>query len=318
LTVTDTGGFVGTVIVYVTVTDGVLTSSQTPFQVTFTDVNPPTLTISATDGSGVDTSSTTLSNNTAATATLTPSSNTTFQTPQVAGYSQLSVLEQQLSLATTPDNDFYNARNGSEKYLVSTNGSNPAGGGYYVLFSNGNMFAYSPDFHNDLVNTESGTAITVGTSVYNDPTLLTNATPPYNPTAYSLASLDLQTTPSNNYFNSRGDSEEYLRSGNGSNPAGGGYYVLFPTGALYAWAGSMPATLASNPVATLPTVYYTNPSFLISAAGPGLTSGITATITGGNTLTVNDTNDFLGTIQVFVTITDGALTTTQAFTVTFT
>ena len=48
------------------------------------------------------------------------------------------------------------------------------------------------------------------------------------------------------------------------------------------------------------------------------TTDITASINATtNTLTVTDTSGYLGTVLVYVTISDGAMTTTQAFQVTF-
>ena len=51
---------------------------------------------------------------------------------------------QSLHLQAPPDatNYLYNSRNAQEKYLVSTNGSNAAGSGYYILMPNGNLYAW--------------------------------------------------------------------------------------------------------------------------------------------------------------------------------
>ena len=80
-------------------------------------------------------------------------------------------LEQQYDLMETTGvtNYLLNSHGAQEKYLVSSNGSNPAGGGYYVLFPNGNMFAFAPDSNNDLLSTEAGTAISAGTPASPDP-----------------------------------------------------------------------------------------------------------------------------------------------------
>jgi hypothetical protein len=71
-----------------------------------------------------------------------------------------------------------------------------------------------------------------------------------------------------------------------------------------------------------------NPSYLINAAAPGVltvasqtsnsvqTTEVTASISG-TTLTVTDTGGYAGTVVVYVTITDGAMTTTQSLQVTF-
>ena len=275
-----------------------------------------------------------LPNGTAATATLTPSAGTTYVGVQIAGYSSLFALEQQLDLMAPPGgaNYFENARGAGEKYLLSGNGSNAANGGYYILLPNGNLYAW---IDNSLSASEAVPPIaSLDTSVYNDPTLLTSAAPAYNEAAYNAQqNLDLHAPPNTTtyFYNARNAQEKYLISDNGSNAANGSYYILMPNGNLYAWVGnSLSASLANAPVATLPTAYYQNPAYLINAAAPnGLqvvtqtatlvqTTDITASINATtNTLTVTDTSGYLGTVLVYVTISDGALTTTQAFQVTF-
>ena len=94
-----------------------------------------------------------------------------------------------------------------------------------------------------------------------------------------------------------------------------------PTGDLYAWTNnSLVATLSQNPVAMLPTLYYQNPTQLITATAPGALSGLSANITGSAgsyNLSVTDSG-FLGTAMISVTGSDGLLSTTQTILVTFT
>ena len=74
---------------------------------------------------------------------------------------------------------------------------------------------------------------------------------------------------SNYYLNAHGAQEKYLVSGNGSNAAAGGYYILMPNGNLYAWTGnSLASSLAATPAAQLGTTVYANPTLLINAAAP--------------------------------------------------
>ncbi len=339
LTVSDPGGFVGTVLVFVAADDSIAGSSiptSQVYQVTFTD--NLALTISDTTNG---TAATTVPNTMPATAMLALSSGATVSSVQIGGYSQLFALEQQYDLMTPSGTTdyFLNARGDNEKYLMSGNGSNPAGGNYYFLLPNGNansyLYAYVPDSNNDLTaSTEAGSLATLSAAVYADPTLLTNAGPAYTPVAYNAQqSLDLIAPPSTStyYYDARDAQEKYLVSGNGSNAAGGGYYVLMPNGNLYAWTNNdLAATLTTAPVATLPTAYYQNPSFLIDPAPPGVlqvsaqssnsvtTTAVTATITGA-TLTVNDTDGYIGAVLIYVTVTDGAMNTmTATYQVTFT
>ncbi len=67
---------------------------------------------------------------------------------------------------------FFNANGAKEKYLVSANGSNPAGGGYYFILPNGNLYAWDG---NSLATSEAvGSIITLSPAVYTDPTQLIN------------------------------------------------------------------------------------------------------------------------------------------------
>ena len=145
--------------------------------------------------------------------------------------------------------------------------------------------------------------------------------------------LGLQATPNNYSYNATGYQEKYLVSNNGHNSgAGSGLYIIMPNGNLYAWTGAITSTLAALPVYTLSSAYYQNPGFLLNTAAPGGVQYVSSTTTSenasqvtasisGNTLTVTDVNNngyYIGTVLVFVTISDGALTTTQTFQVTFT
>ncbi len=113
--------------------------------------------------------------------------------------------EQTLDLQAPPGaNYFYNARGAHEKYLVSGDGYNPAGSGYYILLPNGNLYKWVP---NSLSTSLAGPVVAaLGTYVYAHPDVLIDAGPAYNSTAYSTQqSLDLQAPPGGNYFfNARG------------------------------------------------------------------------------------------------------------------
>ena len=106
----------------------------------------------------------------------------------------------------------------------------------------GNLYSWNNNAQGSLSMSETtATLITnVGAAAYADPTLLTDAAPPYNPVAYNTeGSLHLEAPAPNNYFfNARGQDEEYLYSS-----TGGSYYVLMPSGNLYAWTGNSLAPL---------------------------------------------------------------------------
>ena len=129
-------------------------------------------------------------------------------------------------------------RGQSEEYLLSTNGSNSAGGGYYVLMPTDELYAYVPDANDDLIATLANSPVAnfteapystylAGGNVYNNPQLLYAAAPAFiSDPLFNLKQQDgLATADVAADFNIRGQSEKYLLSSNGSNPAGGGYYV---------------------------------------------------------------------------------------------
>ena len=313
LTVNDTA-YLGTLVVVVTVSDGALSTTQT-FQVTFTDTAPTLTTTSALTQSVNHTQQATASLSGSGTtgATLTLSA-------QVEGYSSLFNLEQQYDFQAPPGaaNYYFNARDGQEKYLYSA-----ALGGYYFIVPGGDLYSWNNNAQGSLSMSETTATFIadLGSAAYSDPTLLTNAMPPYNSVAHDTEqTLELHApAPNNYYFNAGGKGEEYLVSTT-SNLANGGYYILMPTGNLYAWDGhSLNSSLAAPPVDTLPTYYYQNPAYLIAASSVSPITAVTAAISAG-VLTVTDstTTPYIGTVTIEVTESDGALTATLSFTITFT
>ncbi|MEZ6142257.1 MAG: hypothetical protein R3B84_16990 [Zavarzinella sp.] len=59
-----------------------------------------------------------------------------------------------------------------------------------------------------------------------------------------------------NTFNVRGAGEKYFISSTGTNPAGSGFYILLPDNKLYAWKGTIAASIAAPPIAD-----FKDPSF---------------------------------------------------------
>ncbi len=322
LTVNDPNGYLGTALVNVVASNGSLSTTQA-YQVTFTDNSPPALSITPTS---ITTSST------AVTATLSPSSGTSYTGIQIGGSNALFLLEQQYDLRETP---------GVTNYFVNARG-----------------------VRRNTCSAATATIRAAAATTFSSPTAIcspTCPTPPTtwpaprpappspwapSPTATRLCS-PMRARPMcrlpimqntiwtceptfTYYFNAHGAQEKYLASVNNSNPAGGNFYVLLPNGNLYAWTGnSLNTSLANPPVASLPTFYYDNPGFLLNATPPGgfqvtaesatsvQTTYVSASISG-TTLTVSDTSGFKGTVIVYVTVSDGALTTTQTLQVTFT
>jgi hypothetical protein len=145
----------------------------------------------------------------------------------------------------------------------------------------------------------------------------------YNP-LFSLKALDgLNQADLTQYFNIRGQNEKYFLSTNGSNPAGGGWYILMPTDKLYAWNGvSLSSTLATglvadftqSPYAGLGNVY-NNTALLYNATQPAAPN-ITASFPSPGSLMFAWAPGYTGTFQVTLTIGDGAMESQQSFLVT--
>jgi hypothetical protein len=110
-------------------------------------------------------------------------------------------------------------------------------------------------------------------------------------------------------FNRRGMNERYFLSGNNS------YYVLMPTGNLYAYVrdakNDLAATLAHAPVATLGTAVYANPALLY--AGTGQVAAVTATVDANGVVSLPPNAAFAGTVRITAIVSDGAEMTMQSF-----
>ncbi len=195
----------------------------------------------------------------------------------VSGLNPLYDLQTQLGLNQPVQTQNFDRRGQNERYLQSSNGSNPADFNYYVLMPTDKLYAYVKDAANDLVATLANLPVADFTTapyaatgnVYNTPALLFNASPPAAPTVaanrgplYDVQTQFGLTVPAKPALdNYRGQNEVYLQSANGSNAAGGYWYVLMPTDKLYAWDGvSIATTIANVPVAD-----FTQPQY--AAAG---------------------------------------------------
>ena len=159
---------------------------------------------------------------------------------------------------------YFNLRDANEKYLMSSNGSNAANGGYYLLMPTGNLYAWTGALAATLAaNPVAATA----PSVWYNPLLLTNntGTPIVTSGTNPLYDLSVQfgLTQSAFGFNFHGDNEWYFLSNNGSNAVNGGYYVLKANDMLYAWGGSLAASMLVADLTPDGNVY-ANPTLLSS------------------------------------------------------
>ncbi len=232
----------------------------------------------------------------------------------------VTVLDPLFTLKTTYgltlQDGYFNIRGADEKYLLSNNGSNPAGGGWYVLMPTGNLYAWNSNLATTLATIPIAT---VAASVYYNPSLLTNstgapiATSGTNPFYDLKIQLGLASPVIASAYNARGDDEQYLQSTNGSNPSGGGYYVLMPNNKLYAWGGSLAADqlVADFNAAPYSANVYANPSVLTSAALP--TAPAVVASLAGSILTLTPANGFDRNVQVTVKAADSTKTYTQSF-----
>ncbi len=213
---------------------------------------------------------------------------------------------------------FYNFNGQGERFFHSSNGSNPAGSGFYVLMPNGNLYAWN---NISLATTllTAPVADLSATNAYYDPRLLYQAQAVFvnDPVYDAKYRYGLYTAEVTAITNFRGQNEKYLLSGNGSNPAGSGYYVLMPNGNLYAYIPtpgnnmSLASTLAQAPVATLGGGVYSNTTLLYSSTGQAL--GVTATVDGAGLVTLTRDVAFAGSVRVTVTESDGAEQASQNF-----
>jgi hypothetical protein len=209
---------------------------------------------------------------------------------------------------------------GATAYVLHSNQAGAGFGGYYLLEPDGNLYAYdgSGSYSHTVANSANLIA-SLDPGVYAQPSLLLNAQAA--PSLYSqLYQVELQYDLSGAGYYDFG-APAYVLTAPTDNTNGNPYYLLNTNGNLYEYdgSGSYAHTFAdsSNLVATLDPSLYSDPSLLTNAKAPVAPTGVTATLSGG-TLTLNAPGSFVGTFQVTVTATDGALTSTLTFQVTST
>jgi hypothetical protein len=258
--------YVGTFTLVVSVTDGLLTTTQT-VPVSVTD-SAPTITVqqnnqtvggTVTLAHGDFPQSYTL---TTADAQNDPVATSVTVTP----YNQLFALEQQYRFQGLG----YFSNGGATAYVLSAPQTNSLGNQYYLLDASGDLFAFNAaGTYKDTLT--KGTAIaTLGANVYNDPALLTNAQPSVDYTTLYNLMQQYQFTAVGTF--TAGATALVLHS-NQSGPGSGGYYLVSPAGGLYAYdgSGSYAHSFGGTKLAQVGPGVYANPALLLSAqATPAL------------------------------------------------
>jgi hypothetical protein len=293
--------FVGALHVQATVSDGVLAATQS-FDVTVTDglslqsmASPltvahngtlPTITLNA----GADVSDT---------ANLVYSAKVYQDTPAYQAYT----LRQTYGLLNPGANYYFNTHGQNEKYLID-----PSNHWYFIL-PTGAVYQWGG-------SVASSTLLgTLNSSFWSSPDLLWNAQAPADAaTAYAVQQNYALTNPgrSDFYFNTRGMNEKYFLG------AGNNWYFMLPNGGVYLWGGSF---AGSTLLATLNTAVYNDLNLLLNAqALPDVSAAYTQPPSGNGTTTgqlnlnaaaINAFNH--GKLHFLAAVSDGVVTTTQAF-----
>ena len=166
VTLTPNVAFVGTVRITASVSDGAETTSKS-FLLTVTDTAPTLGAIGPQTGSKAA-GSTTVPLSAGGAGPLTYAATV---------LSPLYKLQQEFGLTTPDVAAYFNSFGSNEKWLQSSNGSNAAHGGWYILLPNNTLLAWDGTAHAtgtevaDFTNDPSYG----GVSVYNTPALLYNA-----------------------------------------------------------------------------------------------------------------------------------------------
>ena len=188
LIVSPAAGFLGTIGVVATVTNGLATASQA-FRAT---VVAPTLAPVADQR---------FSNQTSDTIALT-SSDATGASPTYSAVAEPLPfwLQQTFGLYKDPAGYNTNGRGGNEKYLrgkVSANGYSTLGQDpWYYLLPNGDLFELTPPYSSTLAG---ALVARLGTTNYTDPTLLTAAADTSIPVTFSISNNALTVSPGAGY-----------------------------------------------------------------------------------------------------------------------
>jgi hypothetical protein len=255
--------YAGTFKVTVTASDGILSSTQTAL-VTATD-SAPTLTIrqgAATIQPGGTLTVTRGSMPQTVTVSTTGSPGSTVTaTAAVSSYSLPFALQQRYHFRGL---GYVSA--GATAYVLQAVDNNASGNPYYLLKSDGGLYAY--DGSGSFAHTFAASAnllATLGTNFYADPSLLTNAQPAVDYTSLYTLQQQYQFTGLG-YFTA--DATAYVLHSNQPGPGVGGFYLLRSDGTLFPYDGSDSYAFSfvdTTAIASLGAALYVDPAALLGA-----------------------------------------------------
>jgi hypothetical protein len=216
---------------------------------------------------------------------------------------------------------------GAQAYVLKAAANNSHGNPYYLIATNGDLYQYDGSgSYASSFNNSANFVAHLDPYVYVNPSVLTGATA--TPGLY-LQLLNVEQT-----YDLQGigyavfGAPAYVFQAPMKNINGNIYYLLSPSGGLYAYdgSGSYAHTFgnSANLVATVDSSVYSNPALLTGAKAPpaatvgGVPVNVSQPSGTPETFVVNAPMSFVGTVEVTVTASDGSLTTTQSFFVTST
>jgi sugar lactone lactonase YvrE len=195
------------------------------------------------------------------------SGNTLTYSTSLVGDSPLFDLESQFGFKGIT----YFTNNATTAFLLQASSNNANGNPFYLLRpSDGGLFAYAGGTYADTFANSANLVTTLGTNVYTDPSLLTNAQAPID--HVTLHNLEQQFGFVGLQYFSNGGNTAFILQASSNNANGNPFYLLRSTdGGLFAYGGGKYAATfanANNLVATLGVRVFNNPSLLTNAGAP--------------------------------------------------
>jgi hypothetical protein len=266
LSVTPPSGFVGSFRVRVTADDQLLSVAQS-FTVTVTDSAPI---LSITSGGKPVTPDSTLTfahgSFPQTLAVATSGGSTVSASTSADSYAPPFVLQQRYRFQGL---GYFTA--GATAYVLHAAADNAFGNPYYLLKSDGTLYAYDGSGSYAQSFTSAQPVGTLSANFYADPTLLTNAQPAIDYAALYGLQQQYQFTGLGTIT---AGATAYVLHTSQPGPGAGGYYLLSPAGGLYPYDGSgsyAHAFASGSPLATVDPAVFVNPSLLLTAkASPAI------------------------------------------------